>query len=461
MNTMEVLTAKNLKSILPSPHRTQGDGMENDITSLTKPETQTDKSSKPLKKSLVDDFLYRPSNVSQRSLPPPILPGRMVSLTSNNIVHLKKHKLNTVGFKTKEPKFVPYEPYKAAVNPIVPIPRHKGSMKALLTSTALCHKSLPKVDHVRKESIKSSVPSEPDLSKEEDEYNPVVESKDEVDGAESTKEWKEMKNSMEAEIQQLKDDNSQLETQLKFQTQVNGELKKLLVAAVGEDIETRVNHLTEDKVHLARALLTSAQSLSTHQEQTEWLAGQCEVWRSKFLASSLMVEELARWKAALSQKAIDLQEVVQRMLEERCKIRTSLVDCHRKLSVLRENFDLVSAVSGVQSTARRHLSSSNIVDLTNANQKLCNAVTVQLLGSTIDKVAKFSLDYQNLDQHTPSEKVALQLLQQPVTALLSGGPDAACNAVMGAAMALGGSQMFPQTPRFTCCAHCSGEVKQM
>lgn len=66
---------------------------------------------------------------------------------------------------------------------------------------------------------------------------------------------------------------------------MNGELKKLLVAAVGEDIETRVNHLTEDKVHLARALLTSAQRLSTHQEQTEWLAGQCEVWRSKFLAS--------------------------------------------------------------------------------------------------------------------------------------------------------------------------------
>nr|CAD7614113.1 unnamed protein product [Timema genevievae] len=57
---------------------------------------------------------------------------------------------------------------------------------------------------------------------------------------------------------------------------VNGELKALLVAAVGEDLEVRVNHLTEDKLQLARALLNSAQKLSTHQEQTEWLAGQCE-----------------------------------------------------------------------------------------------------------------------------------------------------------------------------------------
>lgn len=67
--------------------------------------------------------------------------------------------------------------------------------------------------------------------------------------------------------------------------QVNGELKNLLVAAVGEDLETRVDLLTKDNLQLARALLNSAQSLSTHQEQMEWLAGQCEVWRSKFLAS--------------------------------------------------------------------------------------------------------------------------------------------------------------------------------
>jgi hypothetical protein len=71
--------------------------------------------------------------------------------------------------------------------------------------------------------------------------------------------------------------------------QVNGELKNLLVAAMGEDLETRVHLLTEDKLQLARALLNSAQRLSTHQEQTEWLAGQCEVWRSKFLASRFVI----------------------------------------------------------------------------------------------------------------------------------------------------------------------------
>lgn len=59
----------------------------------------------------------------------------------------------------------------------------------------------------------------------------------------------------------------------------------MLVAAVGEDLETRVQHLTESKFLLAKELLNSAYNLTSHQEQTEWLSGQCEVWRSKFLAS--------------------------------------------------------------------------------------------------------------------------------------------------------------------------------
>ena len=55
----------------------------------------------------------------------------------------------------------------------------------------------------------------------------------------------------------------------------------------------------------------------------------------------------------------------------------------------------------------------------------------------------------------------LQLLQQPVAQLLASGPDVACTAVMGAAVALAGRRLFPQISNnvTTCCAHCSGEEK--
>lgn len=89
----------------------------------------------------------------------------------------------------------------------------------------------------------------------------------------------------EQQIADLKKERDSFGSQLKFQVQVNSELKNLLVAAVGEDLQTRVNVLTEDKLQLARALLNSAHNISGHTEQIEYLASQSEVWRSKFLAS--------------------------------------------------------------------------------------------------------------------------------------------------------------------------------
>lgn len=93
------------------------------------------------------------------------------------------------------------------------------------------------------------------------------------------------RNEHEKQLKELRKERDYFEGQLKFQVQVNTELKNLLVAAVGEDLQTRVNVLTEDKLQLARALLNSAHNLSSHTEQIEYLVGQSEVWRSKFLAS--------------------------------------------------------------------------------------------------------------------------------------------------------------------------------
>lgn len=95
----------------------------------------------------------------------------------------------------------------------------------------------------------------------------------------------------ERRLADMKKERDSFECQLKFQVQVNSELKNLLVAAVGEDLQTHVNVLTEDKLQLARALLSSAHNLSTHTEQIEYLANQSEVWRSKFLASRSVAKE--------------------------------------------------------------------------------------------------------------------------------------------------------------------------
>lgn len=272
-------------------------------------ESPIDKIKPAAKKKLVNTLIYHPTNLKQESLTSPVTPtGQMVEIVPNTPVLIKKERI-LHPLKSKEPKFIPYEPYKAAINPIVPA---ESSKKKMLSGSS-------------KNNLDINVMASQLAGLKTEE----LKSKMEVKKKEEDGEIERLKKKHELEMQKLREENSQLENQLKFQAQVNGELKNLLVAAVGEDLESRVHLLTEDKLQLAQALLNSAKHLNTHQEQTEWLAGQCEVWRSKFLASSLMVEELAKWKAALCQRTTDLQEAIKRLMEECSRSRETLVRSYR------------------------------------------------------------------------------------------------------------------------------------
>ncbi|XP_048504990.1 golgin-45 isoform X2 [Athalia rosae] len=415
--------------------RTQGDGME----FVTDDKIEK----KQIKVRLGDTLIYHPMNLKQTNSTPPVTPvGMIVNLTPKSVSQSKKEKQILSSLKSKEPKFVPYEPYKAAVNPIIPYEKKtkRASKNNLDINVMVSQMAMLKASETEKKN--QVYVNNKDYSQE------IV-----TDPAEI------VRKSYETEIQKLKEENAQLESQLKFQAQVNGELKNLLVAAVGEDLETKVHLLTEDKLQLARALLSSAQNLNTHQEQTEWLAGQCEVWRSKFLASSLMVEELARWKAALCQRTTDLQETIKRLLEERSKVRETSLRTYRTLSILRENFDPVGTVSN-----RRHeLPSTNIIDLAEGSCQLTEILKVQLLAG-MDKInLRKEMNIVGLEMKTIAERNAEQLLMNP-NLLLSGRQDAACSAVMGAAVAVGGQLFLPSRsscPNISCCPHCSGEIKQI
>ncbi|XP_034484821.1 golgin-45 [Drosophila innubila] len=261
--------------------------------------------------------LYRRPEVVSRSLAPALPKGELVQLKPrlvNTSEPLPEHK------KTKPPKFVPYEPYPGAVNPMTPSQQT----------------TMHKVQRVSKNNLDIAVladqvstlrTQEMDLGDPNTKHSENAESNS---NSASTEELQRLKQ----ELNKMREERDHFQAQYKFQTQVNGELKSLLVASVGEDLQTRVNVLTEDKLQLARALLDTANNLTTHTEQIEFLAGQCEVWRSKFLASSVMVEELARWKADLTQKNQMLTESTKQLLHATHQIREIQLDILKQLKFL-------------------------------------------------------------------------------------------------------------------------------
>lgn len=362
--------------------RWPGDGMENsEIRSSENPTVGHNSGPASItspRSSLLNpgqSVVYRATDAHLQ--PPSTKPkGKIFNLVPRLIVSNKQFSL-----KTKEPRFIPFEPYKGAVNPIIPLkhPKKTRNRNNLDLNTLVAHMSDMKAIDLNQKSSDSTL------------THSIITSN---------------------EFEELKKERDSLAVQLKSQVQVNTELKNLLVAAVGEDLQTRVNVLTEDKLHLARALLSSAKNLSSHtvschvlfflplnnfsrivhsQEQIEYLAGQSEVWRSKFLASSLMVEELARWKGSLMQKNKNLSDSNKQMLET--------------MSTLREmGTETLGYMKFLAQIKSLNLPSCNVLDVFAE----CLAISQQMiLHSGIGMPV--AIDMTGLDPMTPAEKRAVEV----------------------------------------------------
>jgi hypothetical protein len=174
--------------------RTQGDGMENVIAD--KLETKRSRN------RLGDTLIYHPTNLKQLGSTTPVTPtGTIVNLVPKNISNVKQERRILHTLKSKEPKFVPYEPYKAAVNPIVPF--EKKNKKLSRNETSMNTATVAQLAALKIQDNNARVTD-------------CVGRKEEK----LSEEWNNEKRMYEAEIRKLKEENSQLETQLKFQAQV-------------------------------------------------------------------------------------------------------------------------------------------------------------------------------------------------------------------------------------------------
>ncbi|XP_049870754.1 golgin-45 [Pectinophora gossypiella] len=419
---MDKLTPFHLK--IMNKRRTAGDGMESDEKTV-----EVDKKviSKPGSRS-----------TSKESL----IPGRLVQVFPTSIVRpQKKHP----HIHSKTPKFVPYEPYPAAVKPITPktvsksVKKSKNNMdiNTLITQMSQMNTNLSEFKPRAK------------LMSTGDNSNKSVTDNDKTNA---------VNQEMQKKIDELVKENDSLKEQLKQQVQVNKELKTMLVASMGEDLETQVQSLNEDKKHLANALLNSAQHLSTHQEQTEWLAGQCEVWRSKFLASSLMVEELADCKKQLNEKTENLQQAIRQLLDERCRSRDMMLCTYKNLYSLHEKWlenitisqytgnNMYNRPIGNLNFSATMPHSTNILDMSSVNLKLSENIS--------NSVEKQDISHLNsLPTLTDGEVHAENVMAMPLE--VKRVNEEPVNALVHHAYSNSGNSPRPVAS----CVHCNGKVQ--
>lgn len=221
--------------------------------------------------------------------------------------------------------------------------------------------------------------------------------------------WKIQLEKLQNSERRLLQDKEGLSNQLRVQTEVNRELKKLLVASVGDDLQYQFERLAREKNQLILENEALGRCLSHTAEQLERMSIQCDVWRSKFLASRVMAEELTNARTALQRQTREAQGAIQDLLLEREEFSREMMQTHRSLEQL-----LVSLQWGRQQTYYPSAQPLSTGELAAANQKLANAINAHLLGNTSSCATKSSSSSSNSPEplcSTPAEKMAEKVLK--------------------------------------------------
>ncbi|XP_039601115.1 golgin-45 [Polypterus senegalus] len=394
------MSVTNVKALATVPLRSDGDGMEMDEPSKS-PETNTDPF---IRSSPVQAKLRSKSSTPQN-------PG---------VLHLGKIQKES----SMEVEAIRIVVPRAAISHVVPV---KGTKI---------------VDTASNQKVESTVQQEvPDARRENVELKATIE---------------KLQNSERRLLQ----DKEGLCNQLRVQTEVNRELKKLLVASVGDDLQYHFERLSREKSQLILENETLCRNFAQISEQLERMTIQCDVWRSKFLASRVMAEELTSARATLQRQTREAQGAIQDLLNERQEFSQHMLETHRLLEEL-----LVSLQWGRQQTYYPSALPFSTGEIAVANEKLAKAINSHLLGnvgpSTATKVSQ-TPEICN----TPAEKMAGKVLRiLDPTSCIEDNTDislseSSTSQLLSNKKSIGRFHPYTRYENitFNCCNHCSGEL---
>ncbi|KAM4743581.1 golgin-45 [Anableps anableps] len=275
--------------------------------------------------------------------------------------------------------------------------------------------------------------------------------------------WRGQLEKLQNSERRLLQDKEGLSNQLRVQTEVNRELKKLLVASVGDDLEYQFERLAREKNQLILENEALGRSLSHTAEQLERMSIQCDVWRSKFLASRVMAEELTNARAALQRQIREAQGAIQDLLLEREEFSRDMVLSHRSLEQL-----LVSLQWGRQQTYYPSAQPLSIGELAAANHKLADAINSHLLGknNTSSTVVKGSSAAAEQLCSTPAEKMAEKVLKvlNPISCSENKAEpplsDSTSPNFLSSKKSIGRFHPYTRYENitFNCCERCTGDI---
>lgn len=219
---------------------------------------------------------------------------------------------------------------------------------------------------------------------------------------------------LENSNQKLAAEKEKLSKKLGVQTKVNVDLKKLLVASIGEDITARLEKMAFDKAQFDTTLTNLQTQVEEVSEELGRVSIECDVWRTKFLASSMMTNGLSDIKTTLFMKHRNCQTVLQKLLEEQSDIRQHLRATNRLLQGVHHDADK-SKQSTKKMPMKNTFEKSSIIELAHINynmvEDICVSANPDHFYATMNSSSSVEEEIIPVRDLTPAERLACQVLK--------------------------------------------------
>jgi len=273
------------------------------------------------------------------------------------------------------------------------------------------------------------------------------------------------------ENQRLKEELKKVKAQLQVQAQVNQDLKKLVIASIGDDLQYRFETISSSRAQLDAEASFLLKSLGDTKEELEKMSIECDVWKSKFMASRVMVDELATWKASLHLKQTEMERALRMMVEESSSLHSLASATNRNLTQLTASLRTRYPQLAVKSDllAKDSSESRHLLEIEKENRQLAQSLNLEI--EALIKVAsdrslaaiKAASVATNMKapNKTPPSFISLTpaaaLAQEVLSTELSEPPKLSTDAIAYLDGLFG--QDTSDLPKFKCCEKCKGEIK--
>lgn len=161
-----------------------------------------------------------------------------------------------------------------------------------------------------------------------------------------------------------------------YHSHVNKELKRLLLASVGSDLQEQLEELVHDKSSLKYRLDIALNHLIECTEEMDELSVEADVWKSKVLASRVMIDELKTWKGRASSNCYNSHRAIERLLKEREELTHFVASCHSMLLTIGGSLGHHSSTTDTTNYGKLQVATVNPVQLLPNSQGNNNRVTV-------------------------------------------------------------------------------------